>query len=96
MAYTNEELQEIWEKGIIVEKYDSDKYRKDICSAWMIRDEYGNRKSIYGWEVDHIDSDGEDEMKNYQPMQWENNLAKSDGKTEFAVVSAGNKNIRLE
>lgn len=44
----------------------------------MRRNEYGDRKSLYGWEVDHIDPDGPNTLSNYRPLQWENNVVTSD------------------
>lgn len=37
-----------------MEGYDGAIYRKDACGAWMIKEEYGNEESMYGWEMDWI------------------------------------------
>ena len=58
MSFSDEVVQRVWEKGRIVSNYDKDKYRKDQCGAWITRAQYGNRDSMYGWEIDHIDPDG--------------------------------------
>ena len=47
-------ILQVWNKGQVVPGYDSSKYRKDQCGAWMTFSEYGNRSSVYGWEIDHI------------------------------------------
>jgi hypothetical protein len=39
--------------------------------------EYG-QTSAFGWEYDHIDPDGPDELWNLQPLYWLNNRRKSD------------------
>lgn len=98
--YTEEKLQKIWEKGKIVSGYDPNVYRKDVCNAWMKRDEHGNPNSIVGWEVDHIipeSEGGSSELHNLRPMQWENNREKSNNYPKFncAVKSDGNKNVRV-
>jgi len=52
--YSEETIQAVWEKGKAVPGYDSSKFRKDQCGAWIKRDKHGDRNSSYGWEIDHI------------------------------------------
>ncbi|NQV00434.1 MAG: HNH endonuclease [Parcubacteria group bacterium] len=80
MDFDKETEQKVWEKGKIASNNDPSIWRKDACGAWIKRAEYGNRDSKYGWEIDHISADGSDNLSNLQPLQWENNLDKSDGK----------------
>lgn len=97
MSFTEKQIQEVWEKGIEVINYDSTEYRKDQCDAWIIRSKYGNRDSIYGWEIDHIttkSNDGGDELSNLRPLQWQNNVAKSDGNLVCLIISHENTNIK--
>ena len=54
MSFSEKTIQDVWEKGTVVAKYDSAKWRKDQCGAWISRSQYGNRDSQYGWEIDHI------------------------------------------
>ena len=93
--YSNQTIQDVWEKGDTVENYDHNLFRKDQCGAWIKRDHYGNRKSSYGWEIDHITpvaDGGGDELSNLRPLQWENNVATSDGRLTCKVKSNGSKN----
>lgn len=96
MAYSEEIKKKVWSKGQIVFGYDSDKFRKDECGAWMIYEQYGkSRSSIFEWEIDHINPDGGDEISNLRPLQWQNNLEKSDGRLKCKVTSSGNQNIEI-
>lgn len=97
MSFSEKIIQEVWEKATKVASYDPNKYRKDQCEAWIIRESYGNRNSNYGWEIDHIttkSNDCGDELSNLRPLHWENNLKKSDGNLACAVISRENKNIK--
>ncbi|RDL25101.1 HNH endonuclease signature motif containing protein [Serratia fonticola] len=96
--WTEQDIQDVWEKAEIVSKYDKEKHRKDQCGAWMEREKYGDRNSLYGWEIDHIKTvskGGTNALSNLRPLQWENNVGRSDGRLKPIVTSEGNKNIRL-
>ncbi len=81
MECEKELLEEVWNKAINVSGYDSNVARKDCCGAWILRSEFGNRNSDFGWEIDHVypkSKGGGDELDNLRPMHWRNNLAKGD------------------
>ena len=94
MAFSQEEIQKVWEKGITVQGQDSSQWRKDQCGAWIGRNQYGNRNSEYGWEIDHISPGGSDDVSNLRPLQCENNVAKSDGRLACPVKADGEHNKR--
>lgn len=95
MSFTNEMIQAVWEKGFVVSGYDPDIYRKDQCGAWIKRDMYGNRQNSFGWEIDHISPGGEDILSNLRPLQWQNNVDKSDGRLKCNVVAVGASNVDM-
>ena len=75
-------VEQVWNKGNIILGYDSNKWRMDVYDSKIQRNEYGNRESIYGWEIDHIDPNGGDDISNLQPLQWENNVKKGNGQLQ--------------
>lgn len=91
----------IWEKGLKVEGYDPDLYRQDFSGAWIARNAYGDRESVFGWEYDHVypkSKGGTDEDINIRPINWQNNLSKGDSYPEYvaAITSEDNKNVMKE
>ena len=83
MELTEDLKRAIWEKGIEDDKYPSDKIRKDACGAFIRYADYGNRDSIFGWEIDHIypasklkGNDDVDNLLNLRPFHWKNNESK--------------------
>lgn len=96
MSFENAVIAAVWRKGKIVAGVDPGKWRKDACQAWMSFDAYGNRDSAFGWEIDHVDGDSDDDrLSNLQPLHWMNNVAKGDGALVCVVTSEGNKNVRI-
>lgn len=108
MCVISQELKDkIWEKGTIVEGFDSNKVRKDACGAWIQYDMYGDRGSIFGWDIDHIFpktilreknalEEEIDNIDNLRPLNWINNESKNlDYPVYHAkVISKDDKNIR--
>ncbi len=92
MAFSSETIQAVWNKGRTVTGQDPARWRHDECGAWIGSLEYGNRQSTYGWEIDHISPGGTDALSNLRPLQWENNVSKSDGRLVCAVTARGNTN----
>ena len=95
MNFSKEVIDAVWRKGRIVGDNDPNVWRKDKCGAWIRRSEYGNRDSQYGWEIDHINPNGSDQLSNLQPLQWRNNARKGDGPDGLgscAVTASGTNN----
>ncbi|NIO47899.1 MAG: HNH endonuclease [Candidatus Aminicenantes bacterium] len=98
MPFTDETIQQVWEKGTVVSNNDPNLFRWDVCKAWIRRDHYGNRDSQYGWEIDHIKLESEggtDDLRNLRPLQWQNNAARQPGSFDCVVTSSGGDNVRV-
>ena len=85
-------VQLVWSKAIPVINYDPAIIRKDRCGAWIRFEDYGNRNSEYGWEIDHIvptTKGGTDDLSNLQPLRWDNNAAKGNRELVCKIKADG-------
>jgi 5-methylcytosine-specific restriction endonuclease McrA len=88
----------LWEKARKVDGYDAKSFRKDDCGAWIAWEKYGLSDNQFGWVVDHIYPKalgGDDSIENLRPLQYKNNVSKSDDFPSYtaSIVADGNKNI---
>ena len=70
----------VWQKGHIVAGYDAGKWRKDDFGNWIRWQDYGNRDSEFGWEIDHIvpvSEGGTDDFSNLRPLWWKTNVKRN-------------------
>lgn len=99
--WSQEELDQIWEKATPVKDYDKNRYRKDQCGAWIERDKYGPASkgelhTSFTWQVDHItpvSKGGKDIISNVRPLQWYNNECKSNGWLKKGATADGDHNV---
>ena len=101
MAYFSDQMiEEVWNKGKTIDGVDSSIWRQDFAGAWINRSCYGKTETKFGWEIDHLKPEsqgGSDDLSNLLPLQWENNRKKGDEYPEFktAVTSDGNINVNI-
>lgn len=96
--FDNIDIEQVWNKGIVVDGYDETLFRKDCCGAWIVKNEYG-KNSAFGWEVDHVYPQikgGSNDLVNLRPMHWENNRSKSDDYPNYdsAICAEDNRNVK--
>jgi len=97
MAFTEVQIQQVWEQGLILKLNNPQEFRKDIFGAWISRDDYGIRALEDGWEIDYIipiSEGGTNDISNLRPLQWENYVAKANGQLDYVVTAEGTENIK--
>ena len=75
---TKKLIEEVWEKAKEMRSKDPDIQRKDKYDNKIRFGSYGTQGD-YGWEIDHKnpkDKGGSDQLKNLQPLHWEENREK--------------------
>lgn len=73
MEFTEEMIQQVWEKARAMPTNDPTMWRKDECGAWIKRNHYGNSNSQFGWEIDHVPPGGFNDISNLRAVHWQNN-----------------------
>lgn len=100
-TYSDELIQAVWKKGFVQQGFDPNLARKDACGAWMLRNQYGNTDSDFGWEIDHVYPrvlGGNTVIENLRPMQWQNNRSKGDNYPTYmaSIKAVDNQNQPIE
>ena len=109
-AFSQEQIEAMWQKAC--DAMETHPLLSTACKTFSkafkegthVLDDYGHvlfkedygLKGKHGWEIDHIDPDGSDDIDNLQPLQWENNVDKSDGSLKCNVTANGTKNVKSE
>jgi len=67
-----------WNKAHAAPGYDPQAIRVDDYGSYIVWNDYGNRSSDYGWEIDHIHPTvlgGLDANNNRRALHWKNNAS---------------------
>jgi len=75
MSYSEGDKKLVWEKRGVSE---TDKTDRDTYGFEMRWDEYGDERTPYAWNIDHVKPKGEHKLCNWQPLHWLTNAVKSD------------------
>ena len=82
----------IWSKGHIVPGSEPDEWRRDDHGNLIRWSDYGDRRSRFGWEYDHIVPralGGWDRIDNQRPMQWLANTRRPNLRSAMTRALAG-------
>ncbi len=68
MNYSEQLIQQVWEKGRGNGEIDRELWREDECGAWISRADYGKADSDFGWKIVNVTPGAPDTLENLRPF----------------------------
>ncbi len=68
MGYSEQLIQQVWEKGRGNSEIDTNQWREDECGAWISRPDYGKTDSDFGWKIVNVMPGAPDALENLKPF----------------------------
>ncbi len=87
MAFSDEMIQAVWEKGRVLADLDPTEWRQDQCGAWIYRNHYNNVNSEFGWQIRNVVPGGGNELDNLQPFHWNNTFDLENAQPQCRVTA---------
>ena len=87
MAYSEQMIQQVWEKARVMADRDGAEWRHDECGAWLQRDAYSQEHSEFGWMIVNISTGGTDDLEHLRPLHCRNSYDRANGKAHCHVTA---------
>ncbi len=87
MKYSEQLIQQVWEKGRAYGEISADKWREDECGAWISRPDYGNADSEFGWKIVSVTPGAQDTLENLRPFHHRNGYDLANHKAKRHVTA---------
>jgi hypothetical protein len=72
MRYSEQLIQQVWEKARASAEIDAAVWREDECGAWISRRCYGDSDADFGWKIVNVSPGGPDTLENLRPLNHRN------------------------
>ena len=72
MAFSEELIEQVWQKARAMADRDPEQWRQDECGAWLSREAYQQEQSDYGWKIVNVSLGGPDSVDNLRPLHCKN------------------------
>ncbi len=100
MEYSEDFVDKVWNKGVIIDGYDSNLIRQDACGAWILKEAYSKENNDFSWGIEMvmpISMGGDDNLDNLRPMNTKNIQSKANSYPEYysALQADGSNNVEV-
>ena len=75
MEYSEQLIQQVWEKARVNSDVEMNQWREDECDAWIARQHYRDTGSNFGWTIINISAGGPDILENLRPFHHRNSYS---------------------
>lgn len=72
MEYSEQLIQQVWEKARANTAISMDMWREDECGAWIARQHYRDTDSNFGWKIVNVSAGGPDTLENLRAFHHRN------------------------
>lgn len=85
MDYSQQVVDQVWQKGRALSNRDADEWRQDACGAWINRKHYGSEASDFGWKITNVSAGDSDQLDSLRPYHRENSYHQGTGQSTCHV-----------
>jgi hypothetical protein len=87
MAFSEEMIQQTWEKARGMTELGPEDWRRDECGAWIRREHYGHAHSEFGWKIVNVSLGGPDVLDNLRPFHHANDFDRATRRARCMVAA---------
>ncbi len=87
MEYSEQLVQQVWEKARVNSDVEMNQWREDECGAWIARQHYRDTVSNFGWTIINISAGGPDILENLRPFHHRNSYSIADQHAQCHVTA---------
>lgn len=87
MGFTEQHIQQVWEKGRATQHRSPEEWRKDECGAWIRRSHYGSTESTYGWKIANTAPGPADSVDALRPLHRNNTFDIPSGRAQCRITA---------
>ena len=87
MEFSEQIVQQVWEKGRATADQDRSIWRKDECGAWIRREHYGRTPSEFAWKIENISAGGPGTLDNLRPFNCANAYDRANGRAHCHLTA---------
>ena len=70
MAFSEEMIQQVWERARVSADREPTVWREDQCGAWIRREHYGRADSEFGWKIESVPQAHSKEVRLWTDRLW--------------------------
>jgi hypothetical protein len=85
MGFSEELIQQVWDRARAGNDVDAATWREDECGAWIGRHQYGEQDAEFGWTILNVSGGGPDVLENLRAFHHSNAFDPANGHAKCRV-----------